>query len=60
MRNLSTRVNRLEGERTGPSDAQIKEEGDQYIKKLEALALRFTEADRGISMEDYKANLSTV
>ena len=57
--NLSTRVDRLEVQRTGPSDTQMKEEGDKFLKKMQDIADRFTEADRDMSPEDYDSMLTS-
>lgn len=60
VRNLSSRLQRLEIERRGPDQARLEEEARQYIEKLKAKAAQFKESDRDISAEDWDQKMSII
>jgi len=60
MRNLSSRVDWLEGERGPPDDNCTCEESQKLLKKMQGLVDQVTEADGDMSPEDYERKLSVV
>ena len=60
MRNLASRLDRLEGDLGVPDDNRIREESQKLLKKMQGLADQFTEADRDMSPDDYERKLSVV
>ena len=60
MRNLSSRLQRLEIERRGPDQVRLEEEARQYIEKLKGKAAQFKESDRDISAEDWDQKMSII